>query len=93
MLNFNLPRTFYILGFILQLIQGNGTNVSCIKETEEAFPYFQETETNVFSCFHPNNSQVTSQIIDTTGLNSAQALEHMDAESGRFVVFMPGFMF
>ncbi|KAK4584049.1 hypothetical protein RGQ29_021974 [Quercus rubra] len=62
-------------------VKGNGTNVSCIKETEEAFPYFQETETNVSSCFHPNNSQVTSQTIDTTGLSSAQALEHMDAES------------
>ena len=47
----------------------------------------------VSSCFHLNNFQVTSQTIDTTGLNNAQALEHVDAESGRFVVFMPGFMF
>ncbi|KAK9990250.1 hypothetical protein SO802_025235 [Lithocarpus litseifolius] len=68
-------------------VKGNRTNDSCIKETEEAFPYFQETEPNsemdgyVSSCFHPNNSQVTSQTIDTTGLNSAQALEHVDAES------------
>ncbi|XP_050291132.1 calmodulin-binding transcription activator 3-like [Quercus robur] len=68
-------------------VKGNRTNDSCIKETEEAFPYFQETEPNsemdgyVSSCFHPNNSQVTSQTIDITGLNSAQALEHMDTES------------
>ena len=84
--------------YIFQPVQGNRTNVSRVKETEETVLYSQETEPNsemdnsVHSCFLPNNYQVSSQSTDTTGLNSAQALEHVDAESGRFV-FMPGFMF
>ena len=85
--------------YVFQLVQGNRKNFNRIKETEEAVPYSQETEPNsemdssVPSCFLLNNYQVTSQRTDTTGLNSAQALDHVDTESGRFIVFMPQFMF
>ena len=85
---------------VFQLDQGNRTSCNRIKETEEAVPYSQETEPNSeidssgSSCFHPNNNQITSQNTDTTSLNSsAQASEYEDAESGRFVVFMPKFLF
>ncbi|XP_075654280.1 calmodulin-binding transcription activator 3-like isoform X2 [Castanea sativa] len=38
-------------------------------------------DSSVPSCFLLNNYQVTSQSTDTTGLNSAQALEHVNTES------------
>ena len=85
--------------YVFQPVQGNMTNFNLIKETEEAVPYSQETQPNsemdgsVLSCFLQNNYQVTSQSTDTTGLNSAQALEHVDTESGRFIVFSSQCMF
>lgn len=86
--------------YIFQLDQGNRTNLNRIRETEEAIPYSHETEDllpnseidSSGSCsFHPNNSQVPSQTTDTTSLNSAQASEYEDAESGR-LLYMPQFM-
>ncbi|KAF3960222.1 hypothetical protein CMV_015043 [Castanea mollissima] len=69
-------------------VKGSRKNFNRSKETEEAVPYSQETEPNsemdssVPSFFLLNNYQVTSQSTDTTGLNSAQALEHVNTESG-----------
>ena len=35
--------------YVFQLVQGNRKNFNRIKETEEAVPYFQETEPNPIS--------------------------------------------
>ena len=69
------------------------TNFNRIKETEETIPYFQETEGNnsevessLSSSFHPNNGQIPSQTTDRTSMNSVQASEYEDAESGVFIL-------
>jgi cytoskeletal protein RodZ len=86
--------------YIFQLHQGNRTNLNRFRETEEAIPYSHETEdlfpnseidSSSSSSYHPNNSQVPSQTTDTTSLNSAQASEYEDAESGR-LLYLPQFM-
>lgn len=80
--------------YVSQLEQGNRTNFNRIKETEEAIPYSQEAEdilpnsendSSVASNFRLNNYQVPSQTTDTTSLNSVQASDYEDTESGRFV--------
>jgi hypothetical protein len=89
-----------ILFYIFQLDQGNRTNLNRIRETEEVIPYSRETEDllpnseidrSASCCIHLNNSQVPSQTTDTTGPNSTQASEYVDAESGR-LLYMPQFM-
>ena len=66
-----------------------------MKETEETIPYCQKTEgiilnseveSSMSSSFHPNNGQIPSQTTDTTSMNSVQASEYEDAESGVFIL-------
>lgn len=60
------------------------------QENEETIPN-SEVEGSQSSGFHPNSYQMPSQTADTS-LNSAQASEYEDAESGAFVVdFMSHF--
>lgn len=60
------------------------------QENEETTPN-SEVEASQSSSFHPNSYQLPSQTTDTS-LNSAQASEYEDAESGAFVVdFMSHF--
>ncbi|KAI8032144.1 Calmodulin-binding transcription activator 3 [Camellia lanceoleosa] len=72
-------------------VKGNRANFSRIKEAEETIPNSQESEeivpnsevdSSVSSTFNPYNYQVTSHATDTASLNSAQASEYEDAESG-----------
>lgn len=71
--------------------QGNRTNYNRIREAREVIPNIQETEddapnsevdSNLTSKVHSYDYQVTSQITDTASLNSVQASEYEDAESG-----------
>jgi hypothetical protein len=43
-------------------------------------------DTSVSSRFHPNGYQVPTRTTDTTSMNSAQASEYEDAESGAFFI-------
>ncbi|CAL5365358.1 unnamed protein product [Camellia sinensis] len=72
-------------------VKGNRANFSRIKEAEETIHNSQESEeivpnaevdSSVSSTFNPYNYQVTSHATDTASLNSAQASEYEDAESG-----------
>ncbi|XWS29530.1 hypothetical protein CRYUN_Cryun24cG0037000 [Craigia yunnanensis] len=67
----------------VKFCQGNRTNFNCIKETEETEGIIRnsEVESSMSSNFHPNNGQIPSQTMDTTSMNSVQALEYEDAES------------
>lgn len=72
-----------LLCLFLQLNQGNRTNFNRIKETEDAETApNSEIDSSVSSSFPPNNYQMPSQTTDTTSMNSAQASEYEDAESG-----------
>ncbi|XP_021688105.2 calmodulin-binding transcription activator 3 isoform X2 [Hevea brasiliensis] len=72
-------------------VKGNKANFNHVKEHEEAIPYpheiedtipHSEMETSVSSNFHHDNYQVPAQTTDTMSMNSAQASEYEDAESG-----------
>ncbi|CAK9163250.1 unnamed protein product [Ilex paraguariensis] len=70
-------------------VKGSRTNFNCVGQVEEAIPdshepkdaLHSEVDSSVSSKFDPYNYQVTSQITDTTSLNSGQASELEDAES------------
>ncbi|KAL2531409.1 Calmodulin-binding transcription activator 3 [Abeliophyllum distichum] len=80
-------------------VKGNRTNFSRVREAE-VIPGSQETEedipnsevdSSVSSKFHPYDYRGTSQVTDTTSLNSAQASEYEDAESAYSHQASPGF--
>ncbi|XP_061344118.1 calmodulin-binding transcription activator 3-like [Gastrolobium bilobum] len=71
-------------------VQGTKANFRCAKENEESLPYAQPTDeimpntemgTSLASSFHPHSYQVSSQTIDTTSMNEAQASDYEEAES------------
>lgn len=74
---------------VLIFRQGNRTNYNRIKEHEESEDTMpnSEMDASVSSKFHPNGYQVPTQTMDTTSMNSTQASEYEDAESGAFVIF------
>lgn len=69
----------------LQLNQGNRTSFNRIRENEDAETAPNSEIDSSFSSSFPPNSYQISQTTDTTSLNSAQASEYEDAESGAFV--------
>lgn len=77
--------------------QGNRANFNNVKEHEDTIPCTQEIEdtvphsemdTSVSSNFHHDNYQVPAQTADTISMNSAQASEYEDAESGAFTIYL-----
>lgn len=72
------------------ILQGNRTNFSHNREAEvihgsketEEDVHNSEVDSSVSSKFYRFDYQGTSQVTDTTSLNSAQASEYEDAESG-----------
>lgn len=78
--------SFEFLCLFLRLNQGIRTNFNRIRETEDAETAANsEIDSSVSSSLRPNSYQMPSQTTDTSSLNSAQASEYEDAESGAFV--------
>ena len=82
---------FLFLLHLAQTNQGIRANFKCVKDNGETLPHAQETDdimpktemdTSFSSGIHPNSYQVPSQTMDTTSMNSAQASEYEEAESG-----------
>lgn len=80
-------------------LQGNRMNSSRARAPQSAIPVFQQSEedgrsfsdvgSTVSSKLRPYDYQVTSHVTDTTSLNSGQASEYEDVESGTIISLFP----